>query len=216
MDQPSVYVCAYYGYVCLSYWLINERNFIARTNLHTSNSNIKSSSTDNWADFGRANAVNDAVASGWKGDFVSGAEGTSMKRRHWIEIQLVNEIMTVGVKITAMAATKATDIFRKTSVRAGMTPTSMSNAQDISSLQSHMDLSVYYEGPAALGSNVHLLYDEPVKTKYIFLEAHLDTANRWGFAEIYVLLGEKGLIYCENSNPLSGITGVNNKASVLQ
>ena len=40
-----------------------------------------------------------------------------MKRRHWIEIQLVNEMMTVGVKVTAMLATKATDIFTKTSVR---------------------------------------------------------------------------------------------------
>ena len=180
--------------------------------MHTSNQNIKSSSTDNQADFGKANAVNDAVASGWKGDFVSGAEGTSHKQRHWIEIQLVNEIMTVGVKITAMAATKAADIFRKTSVRAGMTPTSMSDGQDISGLQSHMDLSVYYEGPAASGSDVHLLYDEPVKTKYIFLEAHLDSAYRWGFAEIYVLLGEEGLIYCGNSDPLNGINGFNKKS----
>ena len=215
MDQPSLHVCAYYGYVCLSLWHINERNFIARTNLHTSNQNIKSSSTDNQADFGKANAVNNAIVIGWKGNFVSGAVGTSQKRRHWIEIQLVDEIMTVGVRIKAMAATKATDIFRKTSVRAGMTPTSMSDGQDISSLQSHMDLSVYYEGPAALASNIHLLYDEPVKTKYIFLEAHLDTADKWGFAEIYVLLGEEGLIYCGNSDPLNGINGFNKK-SVLQ
>ena len=179
----------------------------------TTNQLLKSSSTDAAADFGRQNAVDGLFASGWKGDFVSGAEGGTMKRRHWIEIQLVTEIMTVGVKITAMLATKATDIFTKTSVRAGMTATSKSDGQDISGLQSHMDLSVYYEGPAALGGEVHLLYDEPVQTKYVFLEAHLDTDNRWGFAEISVLLGEEGLVYCEMANPLNGVN-TNDKKSV--
>ena len=185
-----------------------------RSNLGTTNSLLKSSSTDAAADFGRRHAVDGLFASGWKGDFVSGAEGGTMKRRHWIEIQLVNEMMTVGVKVTAMLATKATDIFTKTSVRAGMIPTSKSDGQDISGLQSHMDLSVYYEGPAALGGEVHLLYDEPVQTKYVFLEAHLDSANRWGFAEISVLVGEEGLVYCVNADPLSGVN-LSGKKSVI-
>ena len=180
----------------------------------TTNALLKSSSTDAAADFGPQNAVDGSFASGWKGDFVSGAAGGTMKKRHWIEIQLVNEMMTVGVKVTAMVATKATDIFTKTSVRAGMTPTSKSDGQDISGLQSHMDLSVYYEGPAALGGEVHLMYDEPVQTKYVFLEAHLDTDSRWGFAEITVLVGEEGLVYCVNSDPLSGVNS-NDKKSVI-
>ena len=181
--------------------------------MHTTNANIKSSSTDNAADFGRANAVNGATASGWKGDFVSGAEQGTFKEKHWIEIQLINEMVTVGVKVTAMISNKADGIFQKTYVRAGMTPTTRGNGQNIGSVQSHMDLSVYYEGPLPKGNHVHLLYDEPVKTKYIFLEAHLDTASRWGFAEIYVLVGEQGLIYCENGDPLTGVAA-SDKASV--
>ena len=122
-------------------------------------------------------------------------------------------MVTVGVKVTAMISNKADGIFQKTYVRAGMTPTTRGNGQNIGSVQSHMDLSVYYEGPLPKGNHVHLLYDEPVKTKYIFLEAHLDTASRWGFAEIYVLVGEQGLIYCENGDPLTGVAA-SDKASV--
>ena len=84
---------------------------LANSYLGTTNQLLKSSSTDAAADFGPQNAVDGSFASGWKGDFVSGAAGGTMKKRHWIEIQLVNEMMTVGVKVTAMLATKATDIF---------------------------------------------------------------------------------------------------------
>ena len=181
--------------------------------MKTSASDIKSSSTDNEADFGRANAVNNALSGGWKGDFVSGAEQSTNKRRHWIEIQLVNEMMTVGVKVTAMKNNKGNEIFQKVSVRAGLTPTALSNGEDISGLQSHMDLTVYYDGPLAKEKSVHLLYDEPVNTKYIFLEGHLDSAFRWGFAEIYVMVEEEGIAYCQDGDPLNGINN-NQKASV--
>ena len=180
--------------------------------MHTTNANIKSSSVDNAADFGRANAVNGAVSSGWKGDFVSGAAQTTFKRKHWIEIKLVNEMDTVGVKVTAMINNKAEGIFQKTYVRAGMVPTTKGNGDQLNTIQSHMDLSVYYEGPLAKGQDVHLLYDAPVKTKYVFLEAHLDSQGRWGFAEIYVLVGEPGLIYCVNQDPISGLTAANKRS----
>ena len=182
--------------------------------MYTNNANVKSSTIDNAADFGRLNAVDGAVSSGWKGDFVSGAVQANFKRKHWIEIKLVNEMDTVGVKVTAMINAKATDIFQKTYVRAGMVPTTKGNGEGLSTIPSHMDVSVYYEGPLARGQDVHLLYDEPVKTKYVFLEAHLDAQGRWGFAEIYVLVGEPGLIYCVNQDPLSGLPA-GDKASVI-
>ena len=180
--------------------------------MYTNNANVKSSTIDNAADFGRLNAVDGAVSSGWKGDFVSGAVQANFKRKHWIEIKLVNEMDTVGVKVTAMINAKATDIFQKTYVRAGMVPTTKGNGEGLSTIPSHMDVSVYYEGPLARGQDVHLLYDEPVKTKYVFLDAHLDAQGRWGFAEIRDLVGEPGLIYCVNADPISGLTAGNKRS----
>ena len=186
--------------------MFNITQFSARSNYETSASNVKASKTESTeADFGRLNAINNAFTTSWKGNFVSGGNNVGMKKNHWIEIQLKNEMMTAGVKILAMVNNKATDILQKTYIRAGLNPTSMSNRADISGLQSHMELSVYYEGPAVKGSEVHLLYDEPVKTKYIFLESKLDSDGRWGFAELEVLVAEEGLVYCVNVDPLTGV-----------
>ena len=216
MNGPTYQLCPHTLWVKCAVLKLKPyiSNFVlARSNLYTNNANIKSSSVDNAADFGRANAVNGAVSSGWKGDFVSGAAQATFKRKHWIEIKLVNEMDTVGVKVTAMINPKATDIFQKTYVRAGMVPTTNGNGDQLNTIPSHMDVSVYYEGPLGLGQDVHLLYDAPVKTKYVFLDAHLDAQGRWGFAEIRVLVGEPGLIYCVNADPISGLT-TGNKRSV--
>ena len=112
-----------------------------------------------------------------------------------------------------MKANKAADIFQKTYISAGMNPTTLSQDEDTNELQTHNELSVYYEGPAAKGAEIFLKFDKPVKTKYIFLQASLATDGRWGFSEVEVMTGEYWLSYCTDDDPLDGIEEFN-KASV--
>ena len=136
-----------------------------------------------------------------------------MNKFHWIQIALIEEIFTYGVKITAMKNNKAADIFQKTYVSAGMNPTTLSQNEDIDDLQTHNELSVYYEGPADKGAEIYLKFDKPVKTKYIFLQSILASDGKWGFSEVEVMTGEYWLSYCGNDDPLEGIVDYN-KASV--
>ena len=148
------------------------------------------------------------IAESWSQNFVS-----DLKKFHWIQIALIEEIFTYGVKITAMKANKAADILQKTYVSAGLNSTTLSQNEDITDLQTHNELSVYYEGPANHGAEIYLKFDKPVKTKYIFLQSILASDGKWGFSEVEVMTGEYWLSYCENDDPLEGIVDYN-KASV--
>ena len=143
----------------------------------------------------------------WRQNFVSGGNS------HWMQIALQEEIFTYGVKITTIKTNKALDIFQKTYVSAGMNPTTLSQDEDTSELQTHNELSVYYEGPADQGAEIYLKFDKPVKTKYIFMQASPSIDGKWGFSEVEVMSGEYWLSYCANDDPLEGIENYN-KASV--
>ena len=46
---------------------------------------------------------------------------------------------------------------------AGLNSTTLSQNEDITDLQTHNELSVYYEGPANQGAEIYLKFDKPVK-----------------------------------------------------
>ena len=171
------------------------------------------SSKANSGNHGHNFALDGIIAESWVDNFVSGGDTHGMKKFHWMQIALVEEIISYGVKITAMKANKAADIFQKTYISAGMNPTTLSQDEDTNELQTHNELAVYYEGPAAQGAEIFLKFDKPVKTKYIFLQASLATEGRWGFSEVEVMTGEYWLSYCTNDDPLEGIEDFN-KGSV--
>ena len=164
-------------------------------------------------DHARKYALDGVISTKWKDNFVSGGNTVGMKKYHWMQIALVEEMVTVGVKITAMRNNKATDIFRNTYISAGINPTTLAHNEDATDLHTHNELSVYYEGPAERAAELYLKFDKPVNTKYIFIQAKLDNNGRWGFSEIEVMTSDYWLSYCMNADPLNGIED-SQKASV--
>ena len=134
------------------------------------------------------------------------------------QIKMKEEVEVIGVEVTAIGHNSGADSFKKTHISVGNNPTTLAQNADPAALETHNPLIVEYEGPAAKGEVVYIIFDKPIKGKYVFMQADLGAASytsygeRWGFSEVRILTAEESVTYCMNANPLQGVTLANRKS----
>ena len=175
------------------------------------------SKTDDLTKFGPQHAVDDATNSALNNNFLSGGSKRPADFM-FAQITMTEEVHVVGVEVTAIGHNSGADTFKKTHISVGNNPTTLAQNADPAALETHNPLIVEYEGPASKGEVVHIIFDKPIKGKYVFLQADLGAASytsygeRWGFSEVRILTGEESVTHCMTSNPLNGVTMANKKS----
>ena len=168
------------------------------------------------AKFGPQHAADDATNSALNNNFLSGGSKRPADFM-FVQIMLTEEVHVVGVEVTAIGHNSGANTFKKTHISVGNNPTTLAQNADPAALETHNPLIVEYEGPAATGEVVFIIFEKPVKGKYVFMQADLGAASytsygeRWGFSEVRILTAEESVTHCMDTDPLNGVTLANKK-----
>ena len=169
------------------------------------------------AKFGPQHAADDATNSALNNNFLSGGSKRPADFM-FVQITLTEEAHVVGVEVTAIGHNSGANTFKKTHISVGNNPTTLAQNADPAALETHNPLIVEYEGPAATGEVVFIIFENPVKGKYVFMQADLGAASytsygeRWGFSEVRILTAEESVTHCMDTDPLNGVANLNKKS----
>ena len=169
------------------------------------------------AKFGPQHAADDATNSALNNNFLSGGSKRPADFM-FVQITLTEEAHVVGVEVTAIGHNSGANTFKKTHISVGNNPTTLAQNADPAALETHNPLIVEYEGPAATGEVVFIIFEKPVKGKYVFMQSDLGAASytsygeRWGFSEVRILTAEESVTHCMDTDPLNGVANLNKKS----